>query len=86
MAFEIPKQTYSGKIGTTTVGAGNGAVTLGGADSYPFYLFEGEIGNPPKIAMEIWDYDPSDEWPEAVVAPFKDVISSPDRWQDWGST
>jgi acetyl-CoA decarbonylase/synthase complex subunit delta len=80
LAFEIPKQPYSGKIGTTTVGAGNGAVTLGGADSYPFYLFEGEIGNPPKIAMEIWDYDPSDEWPEAVVAPFKDVISSPDTW------
>ena len=80
MAFEIPKQPYSGKIGTTTVGTGSGAVTLGGAESYPFYLFEGEMPNPPKIAMEIWDYDPSEEWPEAAVAPFKDVISSPDAW------
>ena len=80
MAFEIPEQPYSGKIGETTVGAGSGAVKLGGEDSYPFHLFEGDMPNAPKIAMEIWDYDPSDEWPAAAVAPFKDVISSPEAW------
>jgi acetyl-CoA decarbonylase/synthase complex subunit delta len=80
LAFEIPKQPYSGKIGTTAVGTGKGAVTLGGGDSYPFYLFEGKMPNAPKIAMEIWDYDPSNEWPAAAVEPFKDVISSPDAW------
>ncbi|MBN2033381.1 MAG: acetyl-CoA decarbonylase/synthase complex subunit delta [Deltaproteobacteria bacterium] len=80
MAFQIPKQPYSGKIGTTTIGTGDRAVTLGGADSYPFYLFEGSMPNPPKIAMEIWDYDPSKEWPAAVVEPFKDVIGSPEAW------
>ncbi|MDZ7697567.1 MAG: acetyl-CoA decarbonylase/synthase complex subunit delta [Deltaproteobacteria bacterium] len=90
MAFEIPEQPYSGKIGETTIGADKGAITLGGNDSYPFYLFEGDMPNPPKIAMEVWDYDPSDEWPEAAVAPFKDVISSPDAWakkcvEDYGA-
>jgi acetyl-CoA decarbonylase/synthase complex subunit delta len=80
LAFEIPKQPYSGKIGETTIGTGSGAVKLGGEDSYSFHLFEGEMPNPPKIAMEIWDYDPSEEWPAAAVAPFKDVISSPDAW------
>lgn len=80
MAFDIPKQPYSGKIGETTIGTGKGAVKLGGEDSYPFHLFEGEIPNPPKIAMEVWDYDPSEEWPAAAVEPFKDVISSPDAW------
>ena len=80
MAFEIPEQPYSGKIGETTVGAGSNAVKLGGEDSYPFHLFEGDMPNAPKIAMEIWDYDPSDEWPAAAVAPFKDVISSPEAW------
>jgi acetyl-CoA decarbonylase/synthase, CODH/ACS complex subunit delta len=80
LAFEIPKQPYSGKIGETTVGTGSGAVTLGGQTSYPFHLFEGDMPNPPKIAMEVWDYDPSKEWPQAAVAPFKDVISSPDAW------
>ena len=80
MAFDIPKQTYSGKIGETIIGTGSGAVKLGGEDSYPFHLFEGEMPNPPKIAMEVWDYDPSEEWPAAAVEPFKDVISSPDAW------
>ena len=80
MAFELPKQPYSGKIGTTTIGTGKRALTLGGEESYPFYVFEGKMPNPPKIAMEIWDYDPSKDWPAAAVAPFKDVISSPEAW------
>lgn len=80
MAFEFPKQPYSGKIGTTTIGTGKGALTLGGEESYPFYVFEGKMPNAPKIAMEIWDYDPSKDWPAAAVEPFKDVISSPEAW------
>jgi acetyl-CoA decarbonylase/synthase complex subunit delta len=80
LAFEIPKQPYSGKIGESTIGVGSGEIKLGGEDSYPFYLFEGQMPNPPKIAMEIWDYDPSEEWPAAAVEPFQDVISSPDAW------
>lgn len=80
MAFEIPKQPYSGKIGQTAIGAGGGALNLGGEESYPFHLFEGNMPNAPKIAMEIWDYDPSEEWPAAAVEPFKDVIASPDAW------
>jgi acetyl-CoA decarbonylase/synthase complex subunit delta len=35
--------------------------------------------NKPKIAMEIWDMEP-DEWPEAALSPFKDVISDPAAW------
>ena len=80
LGFEIPKQPYSGKIGETTVGKGKGAVTLGGSNAYPFHDFEGSMPNPPKIAMEVWDYDPSKEWPAAAVEPFKDVISSPEAW------
>ena len=80
MAFEIPKQPYSGEIGETTLGGGSGAVKLGGEDSYPLHLFEGKMPNPPKIAMEVWDYDPSEEWPAAAVEPFKDVVSSPEAW------
>ena len=80
MAFEIPKQTYSGKIREVVIGTGDSAITLGGQTSYPFHLFEGEMPNPPKIAMEIWDYDPSEEWPAAALEPFKDVASDPAAW------
>jgi len=80
LAFAIPKQPYSGEIGKTSLGSGGSAVTLGGESAYPFHLFEGEMPNSPKIAMEIWDYDPSKEWPAAVVEPFKDALSSPEAW------
>jgi len=80
LAFQIPTQPYSGKIGATTIGVGKNAVTLGGEESYPFHLFEGSCPNPPRIAMEIWDYDPSNEWPAAAVEPFRDVITSPEAW------
>ncbi|MBN2422051.1 acetyl-CoA decarbonylase/synthase complex subunit delta [Candidatus Woesearchaeota archaeon] len=80
MAFEIPKQPYSGVIGETVIGTGDGAVKIGGEESYPFYLFEGKMPNVPKIAMEVWDYDPSKEWPAPVVEALKDVLSSPEGW------
>jgi acetyl-CoA decarbonylase/synthase complex subunit delta len=80
LAFEFPKQPYSGKIGEITIGSGGGTLKLGGRDAYAFHTFEGQMPNPPKIAMEVWDYDPSEEWPAAAVEPFKDVISSPAAW------
>ena len=80
MAFEITKQPYSGKIRDVTIGVDPIALTVGGEDVYPFHLFEGDMPNAPRIAMEVWDYDPSEEWPPAALEPFKDVLSSPDKW------
>lgn len=79
MAFEFFKESYTGSIKEITLGKGDKAVTVGGQSSYPFYQFEGTMPNKPKIAMEIWDMKP-DEWPEAALAPFKDVISDPAAW------
>ena len=79
MAFEFFKESYSGSIKEITLGKGDNAVTVGGEACYPFYQFEGAMPNKPKIAMEIWDMEP-DEWPEAAISPFKDVISDPAAW------
>lgn len=79
MAFEIPKTTYTGKIKEVTLGKGPRAVTLGGESSYPFHLFEGEMPHPPRIAMEVYD-SPPEEWPEAALEPFKDVVNDPAAW------
>ena len=79
MAFEITRSHYTGKIKEVTLGTGKRTVTVGGETSYPFYLFEGEMPNPPRIAMEIWDMEP-DEWPKAVIEPFKDVLKDPAAW------
>ena len=80
MAFEIPKQDYSGDIKATTLGVGDKAVTVGGENSYPFHTFEGDMPNAPKIAMEIWDKDPGDDWAEAAKEPYKDVLGDPVAW------
>ncbi|MBU0990908.1 MAG: acetyl-CoA decarbonylase/synthase complex subunit delta [Proteobacteria bacterium] len=79
MGFEITKESYAGSIKEITLGSGKNAITVGGETSYPFYLFEGDTPNRPKIAMEIWDMKPED-WPEAALVHFKDVVSDPVAW------
>ena len=79
MAVEIPKTNYSGKIREIKLGKGAKAITVGGENSFPFYLFEGTMPHQPKIAMEVQDYPP-DEWPKAAVEPFTDVMHDPVAW------
>jgi acetyl-CoA decarbonylase/synthase complex subunit delta len=77
--FEIPKITYTGKIKEVKLGKGPKAVTVGGETVYPCYLFEGEMPHPPRIAMEVYDAAPED-WPEAALEPFRDLINDPVAW------
>jgi acetyl-CoA decarbonylase/synthase complex subunit delta len=79
MAIEIPNTQYSGKIKEIKLGEGDKAVTVGGENSYPFYLFEGAMPNKPRIAMEVPDSQPQ-EWPVAAVEPFNDVLNDPVAW------
>ena len=79
MALEIPKTSYSGKIKEITLGKGEKGVKVGGETAYPFYLFEGEMTNLPKIAMEVFDCPP-EEWPEAALEPFAGVTDDPVAW------
>ncbi len=79
MALEIPKTSYSGKIKEITLGKGDKSVKVGGETAYPFYLFEGEMTNLPKIAMEVFDCPP-EEWPEAALEPFAGVTDDPVAW------
>ncbi|SHK76432.1 CO-methylating acetyl-CoA synthase corrinoid iron-sulfur protein small subunit precursor /acetyl-CoA decarbonylase/synthase delta subunit [Desulfatibacillum alkenivorans DSM 16219] len=79
MAFEVYKESYTGSIKEVTLGKGDKAVKVGGENCYPFYLFEGAMPNKPVIAMEVWDMVPP-EWPEAVKAPFADVLDNPAAW------
>lgn len=79
MGFEFYNESYAGSVKEITLGKGDNAVTVGGETCYPFYLFEGEMPHKPRIAMEVWDIEPTD-WPEAAVAPFKDVVNDPAAW------
>ena len=79
MALEIPKTAYSGKIKEISLGKGSKSVKVGGETAYPFYTFEGEMPNLPKIAMEVYDCPP-EEWPEAALKPFAGVTDDPVAW------
>ena len=79
MAFEIPKISYNGAIKEIPLGKEANRVTVGGETCYPFYLFEGEMPHLPKIAMEVYDAPPED-WPQAALDPFSDVVHDPAAW------
>ncbi|RPI77664.1 MAG: acetyl-CoA decarbonylase/synthase complex subunit delta [Desulfobacteraceae bacterium] len=80
MVFQFPRQIYNGRIATSILGSGAQTISVGGATAYPFHLFEGQMPNRPRIAMEVWDYDPGPDWPPAARAPFQDVMASPAAW------
>jgi len=79
LGFEIFKESYAGSIRPITLGKGDKAVTVGGESCLPLYTFEGEMPNKPKIAMEIWDMEPTD-WSEPAKKPFEDVLGDPAAW------
>jgi len=79
VGVEIPKVNYTGKIKEVTMGVGSKALTAGGETMYPFYLFEGQMPHPPRIAMEVYDAPPED-WAEAALEPFRDVVQDPVAW------
>ncbi len=79
MAFAAVSEKYSGKMRELEIGSGDKKVVVGGQASMPFCSFDGDLGNKPIVAMEVYDIvDP--EWPAAVVDPFKDVINDPIAW------
>ncbi len=89
MVIEIPKTTYNGKVREIKLGSGDKSIIVGGETCYPFYLFEGQMPNQPRIAMEVWD-SPPDEWAPAALEPFAGVTEDPVAWakkciEDYGA-
>ena len=85
MPVEIVKERYSSKVGTVTLGATKEqggtrthTVTVGGDSTLPFLHFEGEVPNPPVVAVEICDRVP--EWNPSLLAHYKDVVGDPAAW------
>ncbi len=79
MTLDIAKTVYSGRIKELELGTGAKKVTVGGETCFPFYLFEGRMPHLPRIAMEVWDYEPKD-WPQAALEPFAGVTHDPVLW------
>lgn len=82
-AAKIPedhyKIAYTGTIRETRVGTGDKALTVGGASSLPFHIFEGGMPHNPLIAMDILDIVP-DGWPESLRRHYEGVLDNPLAW------
>ncbi len=85
--MEIPdvKEKWTSKINTVTLGATKEdggtrgkKVTVGGATTLPFMIFEGEMPNKPVIAGFISDTAP--DWPEVIKEAIGKEINSPVEW------
>jgi len=69
MPVEKPVEKWSGKVLEVKIGATadeggtrSRTVTVGGETTLPFLQFEGEMPNPPRVAIEIADQKPGDDW------------------------
>ncbi|HIJ60132.1 MAG TPA: acetyl-CoA decarbonylase/synthase complex subunit delta [Nitrospirae bacterium] len=78
MGFELPKETYSGKVYEVTLGSDR-IVTFGGENVLPFYSFEGSLPNKPVIAFEIQDVAP-DDWAEPLKKVYDGKSSDAVTW------
>ncbi|RMG66537.1 MAG: acetyl-CoA decarbonylase/synthase complex subunit delta [Nitrospirae bacterium] len=81
MAFEAPKETFSGIVFPVTIGK-DVQETFGGENTLPFHKFEGEVPNRPLIAFEIQDIPPED-WPETVRKVYDGVSDDPVKWAQY---
>lgn len=69
----------SASIRPVTIGDGPKAITVGGANTLPFHLFEGEMPYAPRIAFDVLDVQP-DEWPDVLSFHYSDVFADPAKW------
>ena len=79
MAYTKVAKKYSGKINEVTLGTGDKAITIGGRNVLPLHHFDGEVGNPPKVGLEITDIVPED-WNDALKDLYSDVIGDAAKW------
>jgi acetyl-CoA decarbonylase/synthase complex subunit delta len=84
--METAVEKWSGAIQEVTIGAGAdeggtrmSTVKVGGAGALPFMNFEGVTPNAPVVAMEVWDYEPTD-WPAPLRAALGDCVKDPAEW------
>ncbi len=72
-------EEYSGAIRQTVLGNEGNSLTIGGAATLAFQLFEGEMPNKPLIAMDVLDAAP-EEMPESLARHFEGVLDNPVAW------
>ncbi|MEE8470211.1 MAG: acetyl-CoA decarbonylase/synthase complex subunit delta [Dehalococcoidia bacterium] len=77
---EIPIEKWTGTVKEVKLGGGGRKeVVVGGETTLPFLAFEGAVPNPPRIAIEVHDREPS-AWPSPLISAWGDAVKDPGTW------
>ncbi len=86
MTIEIPKDKWTGKVRTVTIGAASSdggtrskAITIGGDTTMPFLHFESPTANSPILAIEIRSRKP-DDWSALLENSWRESMNNPGSW------
>jgi len=72
-------EACTGVIREVSLDEGEKALTVGGASTLPFHLFEGDMPYVPRVAYDVLDSEPED-WPDVLSKYYSDVLSDPVAW------
>lgn len=59
MGYTKTSKKYNGTIKKVSLGTGEKAFEVGGRNAMPFYKFDGDVGEAPKVGIEIMDESPA---------------------------
>jgi acetyl-CoA synthase len=79
--FRAPGESVNGAIRVVELGSSGSrtaGVLLGGAKALPFRHFEGDTGQTPVVAMEVFDQLPKN-YPDSLRAAYGDLLNDPAR-------
>ena len=86
MKAQDTAQKWASAVSTVTIGATKDeggtrgrTVTVGGAGGLPWLAYEGDLGQRPAIAIEVWDAG-AESWPEELKKQYGEVLSDPVAW------
>jgi acetyl-CoA decarbonylase/synthase complex subunit delta len=86
MAIPETKEAWAAAINRVTIGATaeqggtrSRTVTVGGARCVPGLAFDGDLGEAPAVAVEVWDI-PADDWPAELAGQYGAALNSPADW------
>lgn len=76
--FDAHKTKYRGQVHTVFLGAAN--LPVGGQRSFNLHGFDAPNPNPPRLSLDVWDFDPGDDLPPALREVYQGVTHDPGLW------
>lgn len=87
VTVELPVEKWAGTVRPVTLGATaaeggtrSHTVTVGGQATLPFLSFEAPVPYPPCVAVEVWNHNPGEEWPEPLASAWGAALDAPAAW------